>query len=92
MPVNLMESLSMGVPVITRNTRGCNEVVTDGATGILLPERSVDGLLDAMQRLHSDRKALEEMRLRAIDQRATMDRGIWSREQLQAYREVIGTV
>lgn len=92
MPVNLMESLSMGVPVITRNTRGCNEVVTDGATGILLPERSVDGLLDAMQRLHSDRKALEEMRLRAINQRATMDRGIWIREQLQAYREVIGTV
>lgn len=89
MPVNLMESLCMGVPVITRDTRGCNEVVTNGETGLLLPERSVDALLAAMNRLCSDKKLLEDMRRRAIEKRATMDRGLWIREQIQSYRNII---
>lgn len=91
MPVNLMESLSMGVPVITRDTRGCNEVVTDGETGLLLQERSVDELLAAMNLLCSNKKMLEDMRRRAIEKRETMDRGLWISEQIQTYRDVIHT-
>ncbi len=44
MPVCLMESLSMGVPVITANTRGCRDVVRDGVDGVVLDEPSGEDL------------------------------------------------
>lgn len=88
MPVNLMESLSMGVPVITRDTRGCNQVVTDEKTGFIMPTRSVDGLLTAMNRLYDDRNLLKFMSQQAIKNRGAMDRSIWIAEQIQAYRDM----
>lgn len=50
-PVNLMESLSMGVPVITCDSRGCREVVDGGTLGILLKNRDVESLVIAMQEM-----------------------------------------
>ncbi len=50
-PVNLMEALSMGVPVITCDSRGCREVVDGGALGVLLEQRTVSYLAAVMNDL-----------------------------------------
>ncbi|HKK40299.1 MAG TPA: glycosyltransferase, partial [Cryomorphaceae bacterium] len=44
LPVNLMESLSMGVPVITIESRGCKEVVRNNVDGFVLPQYDVEHL------------------------------------------------
>jgi glycosyltransferase involved in cell wall biosynthesis len=54
MPVCAMEALAMGVPVITRASRGCRHVVRDGVDGVVLDDCSIENLCAAMRRLTSD--------------------------------------
>ena len=44
----------MGRPVITTNAPGCRETVIEGGNGFLVPVRSVDALVEAMQKLIED--------------------------------------
>lgn len=74
MPVNLMESLSMGVPVITVNSRGCKEVVEDGVTGVVLKNRSVEDIAEAMVRLQENTEELSRLSANALAQRQKFDR------------------
>jgi glycosyltransferase involved in cell wall biosynthesis len=46
-PVFLMEAMAAGLPVISTKNGGIEELLRDGA-GILIEERDVDGLADAM--------------------------------------------
>lgn len=53
-PAVLMESGMMGVPSIATNVGAIPEIVLDGATGMVVPARSVDETAEALQRLFSD--------------------------------------
>jgi colanic acid/amylovoran biosynthesis glycosyltransferase len=53
-PVALMEAMAAGVPVITTRLSGIPELVADGETGLLVPERDPAALADAMERLAAD--------------------------------------
>jgi glycosyltransferase involved in cell wall biosynthesis len=50
-PRILLESAAMGRPLITTDTPGCKEVVRDGVNGFLCTPRSVDCLLEAMEKI-----------------------------------------
>lgn len=50
-PRVLLEAAAMGVPVITTDSPGCREAVDDGVTGLLCAPRSVDSLVEAMERM-----------------------------------------
>ena len=50
-PVVISEAMSVGLPVISTRHAGIPEVVEDGVTGILVAERDVEGLADAMFRI-----------------------------------------
>ncbi len=50
-PVVIMEALAQGVPVISTWHSGIPEVVQDGKSGFLVPERDVDGLVDKIESL-----------------------------------------
>jgi glycosyltransferase involved in cell wall biosynthesis len=54
-PVALMEAMAAGVPVISTRLSGIPELVRDGETGLLVPERDAAALADAMARLAADR-------------------------------------
>lgn len=41
----------MGKPIITSNTAGCKDTVTDGITGYLCEPRDVDSLVSAMKKI-----------------------------------------
>lgn len=50
MPRTVLEALALGRPVITTDTRGCRETVTEGVNGYLVPIRNASALADAMAR------------------------------------------
>lgn len=55
LPNVLVESLSMGVPVVASNIAGIPEVVKNGETGILVAPDSVEALVGAIRQLLDDK-------------------------------------
>jgi len=53
-PKTVLEAMSMGRPIITTDAPGCRETVVDGRNGFLIPAKSVDALVDAMQKFIVD--------------------------------------
>jgi len=53
-PVALMESMAAGVPVVATKLSGIPELIRDGETGLLVPERDPAALAAAMARLAAD--------------------------------------
>lgn len=61
MPNVLLEAMSMQIPVITTPVAGIPELVHDGETGLLVPERDAHALARAMERLINDESLRHEM-------------------------------
>lgn len=51
MPMSLLEAAACGRPIITSDVPGCNELVIDGETGLLVERNDWLGLANAMERL-----------------------------------------
>lgn len=90
LPVNLMESLSMGVPVVTVDSRGCRDVVTDGETGVVLSDRSRDALVREMLRLQRDRADLKRLSANAVAARERYDRKKFLESQFTVFERLTG--
>jgi glycosyltransferase involved in cell wall biosynthesis len=89
MPVNLMESIAMGVPVITHNSRGCRDVVWNGKTGIVLPELNPESYAKEIIKLIKDRDKLKLFRNNALEIRHLFDRQLYIDEMNAAYQHII---
>ncbi|MHC4122828.1 MAG: glycosyltransferase [Planctomycetota bacterium] len=50
-PTVLIEAQAMGLPVISTNHSGIPEIIIDGKSGFLVPEKDVDGLTDKIEYL-----------------------------------------
>ncbi len=50
-PVVMMEAMSMGLPVVGTRHSGAPELITDGVSGFLVPERDADSLADRLEYL-----------------------------------------
>lgn len=87
--ISLMEAAAMGVPSISTNIIGCNEVIKDGYNGVLIPPKSVNHLYKAMEMLLTDRNKLDD--LSKVTRRFVIDRyeqnKLWE-ETLKAYSKV----
>lgn len=90
LPVNLMESLAMGVPVITINSRGCRDVVEDGITGVVLSDNEVEPLSRAMSELRDDENKRNAFSKNALEQRGKFDRNDFIKEQFEMYERLTG--
>lgn len=89
MPVCLMESLALGVPVLTANSRGCRDVVRDGIDGIVRKDLSVASLADQVEKLMMDLPRLESFRLSCLEGRGRFDRKHFVSEQLSELEAVL---
>lgn len=85
MPVNLMESLAMGVPAITSNSRGCRDVVRDHVDGLVVPGSTERAFETAMRRLLGDSGLRSLLAENALAGRARFDRRAWITEQVEIY-------
>ena len=54
-PNVIMEALSMGMPVVATDVCGIAEVIRDGETGLLVPQRDPAALARAVRRMLADR-------------------------------------
>jgi glycosyltransferase involved in cell wall biosynthesis len=89
MPVSLMESLAMGVPAITVDSRGCRDVVRSGVDGFVLPSTAPEGLAGTAMKLATDRPLLESMRAAAVAGRGRFDRRLYVAEQNAFYTRLV---
>jgi starch synthase len=62
----VLEALSQGLPVITTPHSGAADVIIDGRSGFLIPIRSVDAIVQALEVLYDDRDLLAYMREQAL--------------------------
>ena len=69
------EALARGVPVVA--TPNAGTVVRDGEDGLLVPIRSVDGLVDAFERLASDGALLRRLSAQALQRARTFGWGAY---------------
>jgi len=60
-PLTLMEAMYSGLPIVTTDTCGMRDVITDGVTGLLIPLRSPDAIVAAVNRLGRDRSLREKL-------------------------------
>jgi len=86
MPVCLMEALAMGVPVITRDARGCRDVVRDQIDGLAIREFSVESLVAAMAQLAEDAELRRRLSAAALAGRERFSREAYISEQIEIYR------
>jgi glycosyltransferase involved in cell wall biosynthesis len=54
LPKSLLEAAACGLPLVTTDTSGCREVVTDGENGLLVPVADSHSLARAIVRLIAD--------------------------------------
>ena len=88
--VVLIEAMELGLPIVASNVGGIPDVVVDGESGILVPEKDPEALANAFKRLASDRSltvALLEGAQQRIAECFTWD-GIISR-QIGTYTRLI---
>jgi len=61
LPNIVLEALASGTPLVATTAGGIPAVVTDGRTGLLVPERDVEGLAGAIDRLLSSVEMRERL-------------------------------
>jgi glycosyltransferase involved in cell wall biosynthesis len=70
-PLSVMEAMAAGLPVVATAVGGVPELVEDGASGILVPNEDLHGLVAAMQRMAQNPDLREQMghaaRCRAVE-------------------------
>ena len=63
----IQQAMAMGCAIITTNVPGPSEVIEKGKSGLLVPDRTIDELSEAMQQLGTDRKMTYENRLKMMN-------------------------
>ena len=87
-PVCLMESLSMGLPIITINSRGCNEIVENQFNGFITePDETV--ITEKMTCLASDTILYKMFSHNALLNRRKYDRKLFTEHQYDIYKDLI---
>jgi glycosyltransferase involved in cell wall biosynthesis len=88
LPYTLLEAMAFGIPPIATHIGGLAEVIRDGITGLLVPERDPASFARAIQQLHMD----SELRMRLGEQARALQRSSYSlqtmaKHYLEIYRE-----
>ena len=87
--VVLIEAMELGLPIVASNVGGIPDVVIDGESGILVPEKDPVALADAFKRLEAHPALIEKLLAGArkrIDECFTWD-GIIER-QIEVYKRL----
>ncbi len=88
--VVLIEAMELGLPIVASNVGGIPDVVVNGESGILVPEKDPVALADAFKRLEADPTLIQKLLAGArkrIDKCFTWD-GIIER-QVEVYKRVV---
>ena len=90
--VVLIEAMELGLPIVASNVGGIPDVVIDGESGILVPEKDPVALADAFKRLEADPALIEQ--LLAGARKRISECFIWDgiiERQVEVYKRVVET-
>jgi glycosyltransferase involved in cell wall biosynthesis len=76
-PLTLIEAMMSGMPVITTATCGMGDIIQDGKNGLLVPMRSPEAIVEAVERLIGD--AALRARLGQAAQTQALENYTWER-------------
>ena len=79
LPTSVLEAMALGVPVVTTDVNGLRELVVDGRTGLVVPERDPQALADALARLLGDTALAEQLAAVArqlVESRYSLERSV----------------
>lgn len=71
-PLSILESESLGTPVLASNLGGIPELIEDGQTGIIVEKLSVEVLSSEIERLYKNKKLLANMQKQCLEKRENM--------------------
>ena len=88
-PNVVIQAGAMGLAQIVTDINGCNEVVVDGRTGLIVPKQNEEALYEAMRRLATERELTAQMAASAREMVATRFRQeeVWD-ELLKMYKNL----
>ncbi len=84
-PMAILESMSLGVPVVASDMGGNSELVTDNFTGMLFKGGDVDGLREIVGRLYNDDRLLDKMSEQCRRIVALNDKDVFYTKLMQLY-------
>ena len=90
MPVCVMEALSMGIPCIVANSRGCNKLIRQD-NGYVLKDISLKSIREAILQLSKNRMKMYRGETIRKD-RLRYDRTIYIDEQMDIYNHLINRI
>jgi len=64
-PNVVLQAGAMGLPSIVTDINGCNEIVVEGQNGTIIPVKNVAALVEAMQKMCSDKAYYEQLQQNA---------------------------
>jgi colanic acid/amylovoran biosynthesis glycosyltransferase len=85
LPTSVLEAMALGVPVVTTAVGGLGELVVDGRTGLVVPERDPDALADALGRLLTDGALADRL---AAEARLLVERGFSLERSVSSLRSL----
>jgi glycosyltransferase involved in cell wall biosynthesis len=89
-PLNVIESLSCGLPIISFKTGGVPELVTDGLNGFISKYKDEDSLLDCCAKmLDLSKEELEKMSNNAIETSNKFDKNRMLEDYVDLYKTFI---
>lgn len=88
MPVSIMEAVAMGVPVVTLNSRGCQDIVQDNFNGILLDVNSDHlAIAQTILNLYNNSQKLEKFSANSLSVRSAFDRQLFIEESMEIFQD-----
>jgi len=86
----LFEAISFHLPVVAFANGGIKEVIVNGETGILLPEKDVDGLVAAIKKLLSDNQFKTELIERSYNKiKERFSTETFIKQQVEVYDKIL---
>lgn len=88
--VVLIEAMELGLPIVASNVGGIPDVVVDGESGILVPEKNPEALADAFKRIAENPTLIQNLLLGA--RKRIADCFTWDgiiKRQVEVYERVI---
>ena len=71
LPNSLIEAGSFGIPLLATNINGCNEIIEENITGILVEKKNQKSLEEGIEKLINDKSLYNKIKLKARDRIAT---------------------
>lgn len=89
LPVTLMEAAANKTAVIATDMSGINDVIIDGESGLLVAEKDVQGLKDAIQKVLRDKKLRTKLAEKLHSKAKDFDIEVVSQKYLEVIQGVI---